>query len=1429
MREIKILELALQIQHSLLFDLGKFLVLQSAIVGLTSAFQSATEQGSAAANALEGVSAVASGVATFIAIGTTLSPQLRILAAAVTGLASAFPLLSRLYEDFKDPAEKTAEALAKLGKEAERTGKKISPEEFLAVFQQQQAKTREEQTRKSVTAQIQSALGAEGVSLNETDLYSIYAGLSASGSIGADQKVDPKVIKDLLAPAINKEPSVTQRAKRLSAEDVVNIGMAGGSFGLDSLFKEAALVAVTGRPGPVAQSAAKFGANTLDTKNVNQVIQERVLQKQLENARKPQTEQRTDKAINTENELLKIKFGILDNIVKKELEINKAYADRIRGINSENTALERSKTILTERQFSELQASQERQKIQAEEAKAISENANNLRSSLAGLQDQGLGNIFGEADTGKLQGLLEAFKTGGIGSEGFGKAFEAATARVGQDGKPIAGTNIAQLSSTTQQDVYKNLNEAANNEARTRNNAANRVKDIDQAQRDFQSSTQLLINETNLLNAIISGTPVLVGKLNKSFSGAAKYEELLGGERAKLGNSLSKAVLQNKISLDLAEENFASEVGLLALRINLEEELRKRVPIEARAGKDAMELNRATAERIDQLKKDALNAGPRLKSQRDILDAESAVTEAEENLFKNGIDLANVSSLRRSTLAKLEQSERKAEEENLASIQIIGKKIEANRASLVRETDLIKAENDYYKTFGRLADINALRESTLAKLDKSEREAEIQNQVAIEIASKKYDTDLDAIRRQAELTEAQNLAAKNTSQLNAVLVGLRLARAKLVESERKAEEENQIAIRIIGESYQADINSTKRKIEYAQALIGQIDAAKMNEKVTGEMTLETMNLITSLREAQAKFNNIDIEVGNEALRARTNVLGETTSTISRGLALSNLGVGGELEAQAFAKVAEQRRGGRNAEDISTSELYDISKGRNLSVRQGLSIQKAALLDEAQTFQDIIGKSTPKLFADGMAEAMQAALNQADDLGGALRNVALTFLKNLQSAFLQSASRQIVASILPNAVPTGKEGGYVVKGYASGGLVTGGSGYKDDVPAMLSEGEYVIRKSSVNKYGTSNLQKLNSGEAPKFADGGIFLPGVRGQGQISGYKDLTAFANQRTTSGATDVLAGGATTAFASLEDQSSKLSAYALMNEDDTINQEIRSAQEQAMNIMAEREAYRTAERKAFQKQLIGTVASAALSFGVGKLGSMFAPKAAAAGIPNLGFDAADVSSNIGQVALPTPNTLSAPIRTTSTSFGDFMSPARARAPSYSSLLSMFQPQGQYPVLQGSSPFAMPRPPGRAYGGVVKRYNAGGGPTDDIPALLMGGEYVMNRQATKKYGRQFFDSINQGRAPRFADGGNVSTAEPSFAEKAASSSDSKATGATNVSININVTGGTSDTQTQGDTKQGGVDYKKMSEQIKQVVIQTINEEKRLGGSLRPRG
>lgn len=58
----------------------------------------------------------------------------------------------------------------------------------------------------------------------------------------------------------------------------------------------------------------------------------------------------------------------------------------------------------------------------------------------------------------------------------------------------------------------------------------------------------------------------------------------------------------------------------------------------------------------------------------------------------------------------------------------------------------------------------------------------------------------------------------------------------------------------------------------------------------------------------------------------------------------------------------------------------------------------------------------------------------------------------------------------------------VHAFATGGLVPG-SGNGDTVPAMLTPGEFVIRKSSVQKLGASHLSGMNSGgEVQKFATG-----------------------------------------------------------------------------------------------------------------------------------------------------------------------------------------------------------------------------------------------------------------------------------------------------------------------------------------------------------
>ena len=415
--------------------------------------------------------------------------------------------------------------------------------------------------------------------------------------------------------------------------------------------------------------------------------------------------------------------------------------------------------------------------------------------------------------------------------------------------------------------------------------------------------------------------------------------------------------------------------------------------------------------------------------------------------------------------------------------------------------------------------------------------------------------------------------------------------------------------------------------------------------------------------------------------------------------------------------------------------------------------------EASNFTENFSYNTTLGFRDGLRDALSAAVSGTDDLRGALEGVAQGFLKTMQQAFLQNASNNVMLG-LSNAFPkifqlptTKSQGGYIQK-FAGGGFVTGGSGIRDDVPAMLSAGEYVMRKSAVQKYGAENMAKMNNG--------GIFLPGVRGGSAISGYDQLSKFANQTTTSGATDILKGQRSAAFVNLEDQSVRLSRFGLLNED-TIKGEITSAQQQGLELIAKREAYRTQQRKAMQQQIVGTALSLAINMGVSKLTKTGAKGSATTGGVNTNID-------------------------------------------------------------NSAPDAYS---GRAYGGLIRGFNYGGGPTDDIPALLMGGEYVMDRATVRKYGKQYLDSMNSGRA-KFAEGGYAGTQTETTTESTDSKAKVDAKTGTAVNISINVSGGNSSVESQGQTSQGGVDYKKMSERIKAVVLETLNEEKRLGGSLRTR-
>ena len=65
----------------------------------------------------------------------------------------------------------------------------------------------------------------------------------------------------------------------------------------------------------------------------------------------------------------------------------------------------------------------------------------------------------------------------------------------------------------------------------------------------------------------------------------------------------------------------------------------------------------------------------------------------------------------------------------------------------------------------------------------------------------------------------------------------------------------------------------------------------------------------------------------------------------------------------------------------------------------------------------------------------------------------------------------------------------VTGYARGGKVTGpGTGTSDSIPAMLSDGEFVMRADAVKRYGEDHLNAMNNGGLVRgYETGGLVIP------------------------------------------------------------------------------------------------------------------------------------------------------------------------------------------------------------------------------------------------------------------------------------------------------------------------------------------------------
>lgn len=182
---------------------------------------------------------------------------------------------------------------------------------------------------------------------------------------------------------------------------------------------------------------------------------------------------------------------------------------------------------------------------------------------------------------------------------------------------------------------------------------------------------------------------------------------------------------------------------------------------------------------------------------------------------------------------------------------------------------------------------------------------------------------------------------------------------------------------------------------------------------------------------------------------------------------SNQGNGGENNLTAFD----------NALLSATSSVNGLSIGA--SGANGVISTSTGLLGAYNSIQSIVTGTTKP--AEGAATTAVTAALTALSAAASAASVALSAISATSGFGFGLFSR-----------------GGVVKAAGGGSIVGAGSGTSDSIPAMLSNGEYVLTAAAVNRLGIPFLDKLNAGDFPGYSEGGLVLTGAyTGGGNSSG--------------------------------------------------------------------------------------------------------------------------------------------------------------------------------------------------------------------------------------------------------------------------------------------------------------------------------------------
>jgi|GEM_PF-2596407 len=302
------------------------------------------------------------------------------------------------------------------------------------------------------------------------------------------------------------------------------------------------------------------------------------------------------------------------------------------------------------------------------------------------------------------------------------------------------------------------------------------------------------------------------------------------------------------------------------------------------------------------------------------------------------------------------------------------------------------------------------------------------------------------------------------------------------------------------------ILDSEKAYEASIARLNAIDADHRNKAIgyLNEINAQEQNRLNQLRGLDAQgLNNA------QQTEQRKKQIAQDTAQVKKLIADGEYAKAAELgkklqdltyqQAQATRTAAAEQnklRAGTGDDNAALQARNQYNQSVDLTTK---ALQAAA---DAETKQ----ADTAKLEADKQKTALEQVRSTIADIDAAISK-ANTLKVNVDQASLNASEQAInnvardrTATVNVKTVESHANGG-LVGGYSSGGQVSGsGTKTSDSIPAMLSNGEYVIRTDSVNSVGVNALHYINTkGQLPKFSAGGLvngltpsFNPVVSGQ-------------------------------------------------------------------------------------------------------------------------------------------------------------------------------------------------------------------------------------------------------------------------------------------------------------------------------------------------